>query len=129
MAYYILLLLAFWLNRKDDRTLFLILIVAASVLFPYKQITDYDAWYAAVCIAECLIIFSAYRIKSDSSSTLIVISVMMFIAHMTNYFEYSPKTYKSIILFLEHLHLLTFIITSGSVMTIIKRKLQWIVQL
>lgn len=129
MAYYILLLLAFWLNRKDDRTLFLILIVAASVLFPYKQITDYDAWHAAVCVAECLIIFSAYKIQSDSSGSIIVISIIMICAHLTNYYEYSPKTYKSVILFLEHLHLLTFIITSNLVMTIIKRKLQWIVQL
>lgn len=129
MLYYILLLFVLFINRKDDKTLYLILVVSSTVLFPYHYITDRDTWYAAVCLAECLIIFSAIRVKTASSSALILVSALLLVAHITNYSTELMKTYKSVILFLEHLHLLTFIITSNLVMTIIKRKLQWIVQL
>ncbi len=129
MTYYILLLFVLWLNRKDDRALTLITIVAFTVIFPYKYITEHDAWYAAVCIAECLIIFSALAINTNYTSVLCLISILMLTAHITNYVHYSPQTYKSIIVFLEHLHLITFIITSNPVMKTIKRNLQWMLRL
>jgi len=124
MIYAATLLAACILNREDYRVVLFSLLVALTHYLPLEYVTNYYLWYSICIFTELSVIGYCLISKLKQSLVLLPITILLLFSHIISLLTGSLVNYALIAPILEYLQIFSFIITSSTIITIIKGRIK-----
>lgn len=124
MLFLFLTLVAIALNKEDLRLVLFCLLVACTKYLPLHLVTDYYMWYSVCILVESLVIVYCLKSKFHVSFVLLPITSLLLFSHLANLLFFKRESYVIIANTLEHMQILTFIISSHPIITKIKERMK-----
>lgn len=126
MIYLALLIIAIWVNRANQGSLLLTLVIGASAFayIPLELVTDRNTWFVIVVFADLFIAYIAFAISVPVSVPLVGLSLMLCTGHVIDWSIGTDPTYYVIANYLEYLEIISCVVFSPIVLSFIRQKVR-----